>query len=233
MDPLAWLSSLTSRRLSRRSAGVVGVALVTALSLPAETSARRKKRKAREKTVHNYQDGGNGAGQDLWCGGITGKPCPAGYDCIDDPGDDCDPNTGGADCGGICVRSIDQPNPCAAMLCQENTDCCPNCGGMCVPVGTTCSDDLCQGEPGPPSEEFCGTRFCAHGEYCCNPYCGVCIQHGQPCPQVKCASPGEGVVCGKISCPIGQECCNASCGICTPPGGVCIMIACVDRSGAV
>ncbi len=36
------------------------------------------------------------------CGGITGKQCPAGQTCIDDPSDTCDPQKGGADCQGIC-----------------------------------------------------------------------------------------------------------------------------------
>jgi hypothetical protein len=39
------------------------------------------------------------------CGGIAGFQCPAGKTCVDDPGDDCDPTRGGADCSGICVSS--------------------------------------------------------------------------------------------------------------------------------
>ena len=38
-----------------------------------------------------------------FCGGIAGIPCPDGYTCVDDPSDNCDPATGGADCGGICI----------------------------------------------------------------------------------------------------------------------------------
>lgn len=38
----------------------------------------------------------------LTCGGIAGIPCPDGQNCVDDPGDSCDPNNGGADCPGIC-----------------------------------------------------------------------------------------------------------------------------------
>ena len=38
------------------------------------------------------------------CGGFAGFPCPTGYACVDDPRDSCDPDRGGADCGGICVR---------------------------------------------------------------------------------------------------------------------------------
>ncbi|MGV8711906.1 MAG: Kazal-type serine protease inhibitor family protein [Nitrosomonas sp.] len=37
------------------------------------------------------------------CGGITGKACPDGLSCIDNPDDTCDPTKGGADCPGICT----------------------------------------------------------------------------------------------------------------------------------
>lgn len=38
------------------------------------------------------------------CGGIAGLECPGRLVCIDDPRDDCCPQTGGADCSGVCVR---------------------------------------------------------------------------------------------------------------------------------
>ncbi|KYK57176.1 hypothetical protein DCS_04183 [Drechmeria coniospora] len=37
------------------------------------------------------------------CGGITGKKCPRGLFCYDDPSDNCNPASGGADCPGVCV----------------------------------------------------------------------------------------------------------------------------------
>jgi hypothetical protein len=37
------------------------------------------------------------------CGGIGGRQCDAGFGCVDDPADSCNPASGGADCGGICV----------------------------------------------------------------------------------------------------------------------------------
>jgi hypothetical protein len=40
-----------------------------------------------------------------FCGGIAAFQCPKGEVCIDDPRDDCSPETGGADCGGLCVPS--------------------------------------------------------------------------------------------------------------------------------
>ncbi len=41
----------------------------------------------------------------ITCGGFTGKACPDGLTCVDDPNDSCDPANGGADCGGICQKS--------------------------------------------------------------------------------------------------------------------------------
>lgn len=39
-----------------------------------------------------------------FCGGFGGFQChDPNHDCVDDPTDSCDPNNGGADCGGICV----------------------------------------------------------------------------------------------------------------------------------
>ena len=37
-----------------------------------------------------------------FCGGIAGIPCPGRGACADDPTDSCDPQAGGADCGGRC-----------------------------------------------------------------------------------------------------------------------------------
>lgn len=40
---------------------------------------------------------------DSSCGGFIGTSCTDGFECVDDPRDDCDPANGGADCIGICV----------------------------------------------------------------------------------------------------------------------------------
>ena len=37
-----------------------------------------------------------------FCGGFANIACPVGLTCVDDPNDSCDPQHGGADCGGIC-----------------------------------------------------------------------------------------------------------------------------------
>ena len=192
----------------------------------------------------------------IHCGGIAGTPCPSGYTCVDDPFDSCDPLSGGADCGGVCVPEPDY-NPCAAILCLEATTCCPNCGGICVPAGTTCSESLCAGEAcgstfcgtgeyccNPSCSicapiggactaqvcddgEPCGSTVCGAGEYCCNPSCSICAPLGGGCTEQYCGNEPTGEVCGDTFCALGEVCCNPSCGICTPPDGVCIQIACV------
>ncbi|KAB5572148.1 hypothetical protein GE09DRAFT_1098476, partial [Coniochaeta sp. 2T2.1] len=40
------------------------------------------------------------------CAGFIGDLCLVGDKCVDDPTDDCDPNTGGADCIGICIPAV-------------------------------------------------------------------------------------------------------------------------------
>ena len=61
-----------------------------------------------------------------FCGGIAGFPCPGEGVCLDDPRDDCDPDRGGADCGGYCrcdadadcergYRFDDSPEVCACV----------------------------------------------------------------------------------------------------------------------
>jgi PrcB C-terminal/Antistasin family len=70
------------------------------------------------------------------CGGIAGIRCPGSGQCVDDPSDSCDPNNGGADCGGICqcIETVSciigdvfdsSPGVCA---------CVPKSPPMCPPV---------------------------------------------------------------------------------------------------
>ncbi len=47
-------------------------------------------------------DGECGKSESQACGGIAGIQCPHGKTCVDNPADDCDPKSGGADCPGIC-----------------------------------------------------------------------------------------------------------------------------------
>ncbi len=113
----------------------------------------------------------------FYCGGDAAVACPTGYDCVDDPNDDCDPATGGVECATVCMPAAPSAG-CAAILCEEGSACCENCGGICVPIGTVCSDELC-GEP-------CNAVTCAAGEFCCNESCSICAPSGGVCTQEFC-----------------------------------------------
>lgn len=248
MDILDRLQQLSTRSLDRRAVGLLGAAIVAAFALPEEAPAakKRKKRKRRKSTADsargkrggntNPADGQIHGDQDTapqpdavagrFCGGLIGKPCPKGYTCVDDPSDDCDPEHGGADCGGICVRD----DPCAVIRCMAGTTCCPNCGGICVADGTKCSDKLCR-------QETCGSVVCGPGEECCNASCSTCVPHGYACTQQACVDPpepgpepgpypGPDVPCGPKTCRSDQICCDPECGICGSRNGACPMIGC-------
>lgn len=121
-----------------------------------------------------------GACQPAFCGGIAGIPCPDGQTCVDNPNDGCDPNAGGADCGGICV-AVPPATFCggiAGLPCPDgercvddpSDDCDPtaggaDCGGICVEAQT------------------CGEVQCGAGLVCCNPVMGICTKPGGVCIQ--------------------------------------------------
>jgi hypothetical protein len=80
------------------------------------------------------------------CGGFAGIRCPGRGVCVDDPSDDCNPDAGAVDCGGVCtcvenvlcVRGfhfdsspavcacVADGNPCAAIFCPVGTRCVVN-----------------------------------------------------------------------------------------------------------
>jgi hypothetical protein len=80
-----------------------------------------------------------------FCGGFANVQCAGLASCVDDTTDECDPENGGADCGGVCaclVRALCVPglvfdespavcecvpepetNPCALVDCFPNQIC--------------------------------------------------------------------------------------------------------------
>jgi hypothetical protein len=206
---------IASGRMNRRQAGVAGAMLLALLTGADPAVAHKRTRNAKRERPQSS----HGANRGQPCGGIAGLPCPKGFICVDDPRDDCDPETGGADCIGICVRKV--KDPCATIRCRQGTRCCPKCGGICIPDDIRCSHKLCVSEP-------CNQAVCGPGQFCCNESCSICAPLGGACTEQFCDPPSYGVPCGPTVCPVDQVCCNESCGICTPPDGVCIMIACVD-----
>jgi hypothetical protein len=128
-----------------------------------------------------------------FCGGIAGIACPGAGTCGDNPGDGCDPNNGGADCGGICscnalglcesgfvwnsspeVCGCVLENPCIATLCPVNTTC------EVIDGNATCLSD---------GSQECGSAKCGKGTTCCNASCGICTPPGFACIQIACLQP--------------------------------------------
>jgi hypothetical protein len=95
------------------------------------------------------------------CGGIAGIQCPGGGRCVDDPSDSCDPNNGGADCGGICqcIETVSciigdvfdsSPGVCACVP-KSPPNCPPVCAIYCaygnVPDANGCPTCACNPPP--------------------------------------------------------------------------------------
>ena len=45
----------------------------------------------------------NGPITNIFCGELANIECPGNLVCVDDPRDNCCPQLGGADCGGVCA----------------------------------------------------------------------------------------------------------------------------------
>jgi hypothetical protein len=143
-----------------------------------------------------------------FCGGFGNLPCPEGKVCVDDPNDDCDPDHGGADCGGHCVDPPPPPAPtCAGKcgsaaagkvcycdeLCSGYGDCCDDyqqhCGTERVPAAGACiknSQDACT------TDADCVAGGCG-GELCFNPALGGGIS------TCECTSPTNVGGCGCLN----------------------------------
>jgi len=101
-----------------------------------------------------------------FCGGFAGIACPGAGSCVDNPNDGCDPERGGADCGGVCECSAAAASCPEGVPFDESPDVCAcvpaepvnPCAAVLCPVNTTC--DVIDGEarcnPIAPSGPFCG-----------------------------------------------------------------------------
>ncbi|MEO5726212.1 MAG: hypothetical protein ABI134_33330, partial [Byssovorax sp.] len=85
--------------------------------------------------------GGDGLAQDQQqletCGGIAGTACAAGFICVDNSSDGCDPASG-ADCSGFCVEeATNPPQQCggfANLQCPKDLTCVDDPGDNCDPT---------------------------------------------------------------------------------------------------
>ena len=146
--------------------------------------------------THCEADGGSAScvadDTSVFCGGIGGIECPGLGQCQDNTEDGCDPETGGADCGGYCT--------CTALAkCQADYvfDRSPNVCGCVKPVEDPCALIDCvpgskcivlDKEPKCVSDGSwqCGKNVCAAGQVCCNASCGVCTPPDGVCTQQAC-----------------------------------------------
>jgi hypothetical protein len=121
-----------------------------------------------------------------FCGGFAGIPCPDGYACVDDPSDDCDPERGGADCGGVCVAE-EQATLCRLDPTKEYVSRDP---AQCDTIRFMCEEgshpffDACG--CGCQAGVACGNAVCGAGEFCCNESCSICAPEGGYCTKQFC-----------------------------------------------
>ena len=137
-----------------------------------------------------------------FCGGFAGIECPGAGACIDDASDECDPNNGGADCGGSCVcpsvgdceRGFvfdESPNVCACVEQEPEVDA---CAAVRCREGTECVvvDDRAECRPVEASE--CAAVLCEVGSTCeVIDGAAVCV-------------PSEPNPCAAVLCPVDTVC---------------------------
>ena len=143
------LATGTSRRAVLRTAlGGMGAGLLALVGVTEAGAASKrscvescKKQfgpgRARGQCISTCAKGGGTPPVPEFCGGIGNLPCPEGFTCVDDPRDDCDPESGGRDCGGICRPT------CGTTVCGSDEFCCNESCGICAPIGGSCTQAFC------------------------------------------------------------------------------------------
>ena len=116
------------------------------------------------------------------CGAISGLPCGDGRTCFDNPYDDCDPATGGADCSGvcccgqapICCDRHKEPGKYGNPPSFEGHQCCPVTGEWTFSIGV-------------------GKTFpCPSGSLSTGPWGKACPCSDIACPHWRCSPPPAG-----------------------------------------
>jgi len=172
------------------------------------------------------------------CGGIAGIQCPGLGTCVDDPSDSCDPNKGGADCGGVCqcsAAAVTCPVGAAFDSSPEVCTCVPKtpptCGPVCAiacPYGNVLDDKGCPTCSCNPPPDPCAAILCQSGTHCEKQEV-VCVT--APCPPIGvCVPDAPKVSCGGIAgiqCPGIGKCIDDPTDSCDPTkggadcGGIC------------
>jgi hypothetical protein len=102
-----------------------------------------------------------------FCGGFAGLACPGSGSCVDAPGDGCDPDNGGADCGGVCECNV-------RALCIQGFQ-------------FDASPEVCSCVPTEPDVDACATVRCAAGTECVIvDGDATCQPAANPCAAVSC-----------------------------------------------
>jgi hypothetical protein len=176
-----------------------------------------------------------------FCGGIANFQCPAGKICVDNPNDSCDPQNGGADCGGICVDAPPPSNQTcggfANLPCPDGKVCVDDPNDSCDPQngGADCGG-ICVDAP-PPKEQLCGgfaNLPCPDGKVCvdnpndsCDPQnggadCGgICVDAPPPPAANSCVDHCGGIAADKSCycdslCTKYGDCCKDYAAACAP-----------------
>lgn len=148
------------------------------------------------------------APDDTFCGGFAGLPCPDGKICVDDPNDSCDPQNGGADCGGICVDEPTPTNTCENKCGGPAEDKSCYCDEACTSYQDCCEDyDAFCGEERTPASGACvknGGETCTTDADCMVGGCGGALCYnpsfGGGFTTCECAGPGAPVAgCGCVA----------------------------------
>lgn len=142
---------------------------------------------AEEEITTEAETGAAQLADQQFCGGIASIRCPDGYTCADDPSDTCDPDQGGADCGGLCVEDppVTQctPDPAKEYFLWDPAQCAAAlfvCESGSQPFFDDCGCGCQEGVA-------CGSTLCGAGQFCCNKSCSLCAPEGGACTQQFCS----------------------------------------------
>jgi hypothetical protein len=146
-----------------------------------------------------------------FCGGIAGFECPGAGTCLDDPDDECDPASGGADCGGVCVCAD------ALVLCKDGT--------VFDPAPKVCACVAAE-----PPIDACASARCAAGTHCEVEDGRATCTPDDPCVLVDCPPdrPRCEVADGEPRCvaaqpsPVSAPFCGGFGGFACPGAGSCV-----------